>query len=375
MKHISLLTLLLLYLLGTSAQNLYNHPNAANIDNEQNSTAGWSGPADIDSEDDDPKLGNYSIKIESEDEGRHAQYSFEANPGTSYTIGIWAKRGQGSNPVFDEWEGFSGFQKKNITGQGWKEYIFTLTTTSNNPVIKVFASKNGSDDKSVYIDAVSIIANNQGGGNEIPTVPTNLNASNITTQSLLLTWSASSDNIGVAGYIIFMNSNQIGQVTGLNFQVTGLLPSTEYSFYVKAYDADDNISPASNNLIVSTLADDGGGSGGGDLNVYHEGNANLPTVNWQAFNFYSAGNTGIGTTPTEDFRLSVNGKIRAKEVIVESDWSDFVFEPGYYLPTLTEVEKHIHDFGHLKDIPSAKEVYENGVGVGEINKRLLQKIE
>lgn len=286
MKHIFLLLLSVLLAVTLNAQNLHVHPNAASIDNEQNSTAGWSGPADIDSENDNPKHGNYSIKIESEDDGSHAQYNFEADPGTSYTIGIWAKRGQGGNPVFDEWEGFSGFQKKNITGQGWKEYIFTLTATSSHPVIKVFASKNGNDNKSVYIDAVSIIANNQGGGN-----------------------------------------------------------------------------------------DGGGSGGGGDLNVYHEGNANLPTVNWQAFNLYSSGNAGIGTNPSESFRLSVNGKIRAKEVIVESDWSDFVFEPGYFLPTLVEVEKYIHDFGHLKDIPSAKEVHENGVEVGEINKRLLQKIE
>jgi hypothetical protein len=45
------------------------------------------------------------------------------------------------------------------------------------------------------------------------------------------------------------------------------------------------------------------------------------------------------------------------------------------LPTLEEVEQHIKDNGHLKDIPSAKEVEQNGIEVGEMNKLLLQKVE
>ena len=73
--------------------------------------------------------------------------------------------------------------------------------------------------------------------------------------------------------------------------------------------------------------------------------------------------------------MAVNGKIRAKEIKVETNWSDFVFENGYDLPTLEEVEKHIIEKGHLKDIPSAKEVEENGILLGEMNAKLLQKIE
>ncbi len=52
-----------------------------------------------------------------------------------------------------------------------------------------------------------------------------------------------------------------------------------------------------------------------------------------------------------------------------------MFEKDYQLPTLAEVEKHIKDKGHLKDIPSAKDVEENGIELGEMNKRLLQKVE
>ncbi|MGS2741703.1 hypothetical protein [Sinomicrobium sp. M5D2P17] len=90
---------------------------------------------------------------------------------------------------------------------------------------------------------------------------------------------------------------------------------------------------------------------------------------------YFDGNVGIGTTNPGTWKLAVNGKIRAKEIKVETGWSDFVFEEHYALPTLEEVEQHIKEKGHLKDIPSAKEVEANGIFLGEMDAKLLQKIE
>ncbi|MEP1488005.1 MAG: hypothetical protein ABJK28_06230 [Algibacter sp.] len=87
------------------------------------------------------------------------------------------------------------------------------------------------------------------------------------------------------------------------------------------------------------------------------------------------GNVGIGTTNPGTWKLAVNGHIRAKEIKVETGWSDFVFENDYNLPTLKEVENHIKEKGHLKDIPSAKEVKKNGIYLGEMDSKLLQKIE
>ena len=90
-----------------------------------------------------------------------------------------------------------------------------------------------------------------------------------------------------------------------------------------------------------------------------------------------SGNVGIGTTNTFGYKLAVNGAIGSKEVVVEttSAWPDFVFEPHYDLPTLEEVEQHIADQGHLPEIPSEAEVTENGINLGEMNAKLLQKIE
>ncbi|WP_303316698.1 hypothetical protein Q4Q34_07795 [Flavivirga abyssicola] len=90
---------------------------------------------------------------------------------------------------------------------------------------------------------------------------------------------------------------------------------------------------------------------------------------------FSTGNIGIGTTDTIGYKLAVNGTIRAKEIKVETGWADFVFENTYNLPTLKDVEQHIKEKGHLKDIPSAKEVAENGIFLGEMDSKLLQKIE
>ncbi|WP_103864584.1 hypothetical protein [Aquimarina sp. I32.4] len=88
------------------------------------------------------------------------------------------------------------------------------------------------------------------------------------------------------------------------------------------------------------------------------------------------GKVGIGTNNTGSHRLAVEGSIGAREIMVEvSGWSDFVFETDYNLPTLIEVESHIKEKGHLKDIPSAKDVTENGISLGEMDAKLLQKIE
>ncbi|MCL1666890.1 hypothetical protein M2T82_02320 [Elizabethkingia ursingii] len=87
------------------------------------------------------------------------------------------------------------------------------------------------------------------------------------------------------------------------------------------------------------------------------------------------GNIGIGTTNPQN-KLDVNGTLHAKEVKVDMiGWADFVFEKDYQLPTLDEVEQHIHEKGHLPNIPNTKEVTKNGLSLGESQKLLLQKIE
>ncbi|MEQ9404094.1 MAG: hypothetical protein RIM99_10935 [Cyclobacteriaceae bacterium] len=75
-------------------------------------------------------------------------------------------------------------------------------------------------------------------------------------------------------------------------------------------------------------------------------------------------------------QFKVNGTIRSKEVKVEAaPWPDYVFDDNYTLPSLEQIEKFIQSEGHLPDIPTADEVNENGIALGEMNALLLKKIE
>lgn len=86
---------------------------------------------------------------------------------------------------------------------------------------------------------------------------------------------------------------------------------------------------------------------------------------------------GIGTlTPQE--ALSVNGKIRAHEIKIEvgsANWPDYVFDASYSPASLSEIEDFIRLNKHLPEVPSAKEVEENGIDLGNMNMKLLKKIE
>jgi len=87
------------------------------------------------------------------------------------------------------------------------------------------------------------------------------------------------------------------------------------------------------------------------------------------------GNVGIGTT-SPSHKLAVNGTIKTKAVIVETTgWADHVFADDYRLAPLDEVEAHIRAKRHLPGIPSAAEVAQQGISVGEMQARLLEKIE
>ena len=96
-------------------------------------------------------------------------------------------------------------------------------------------------------------------------------------------------------------------------------------------------------------------------------------------NILTDANIGIGTSNFTDgadtYRLSVKGKVRAEEVKVYNTWADYVFNPNYALPSLKEVEAYIIKNGHLQNVPSAKEVTENGLALGEIAKIQQEKIE
>jgi chitodextrinase len=88
-----------------------------------------------------------------------------------------------------------------------------------------------------------------------PTVPTNLAVAARTSTTVSLTWTASTDNVGVTGYRILEGATQVGTSATTSFTVTGLAPSTAHTYTVRAVDAAGNVSAASNAVTVTTNPD------------------------------------------------------------------------------------------------------------------------
>lgn len=87
---------------------------------------------------------------------------------------------------------------------------------------------------------------------QVPSTPTNLAASGTTSSSTNLTWTASTDNVGVTGYNIYNGATLITTSASNNATVSGLAASTNYSFSVRARDAAGNVSASSNAVAVTT---------------------------------------------------------------------------------------------------------------------------
>lgn len=89
------------------------------------------------------------------------------------------------------------------------------------------------------------------------------------------------------------------------------------------------------------------------------------------------GNVGVATNDTKGYRFAVNGNAIFTKIKVKtySTWPDYVFDKDYPLPSLKEVASYIAANNHLPDVPSAAEVAQHGLDVGDNQALLLKKIE
>lgn len=123
----------------------------------------------------------------------------------------------------------------------------------------------------------------------------------------------------------------------------------------------------------STLVLDGGGNSGGGFWLQVTGRSDLSAEYPMLLN-PNGGNVAIGTTSVTH-KLNVNGTVRATEVIVDTGWADHVFADDYALASLEQVEAHIRANRRLPGIPSATDVAQQGISVGEMHAKLLEKVE
>lgn len=129
------------------------------------------------------------------------------------------------------------------------------------------------------------------------------------------------------------------------------------------YAANFGMSPGNGDLYIGNFSGNQSSASFGDISGYQ-----------YCVIVKQNGNVGIGTTdPT--YKLSVNGNIRSKEVVVESNWADYVFDHDYQLPSLAETEQYILENRHLPGIPSATEIQTNGLSLGSAQTKMMQKIE
>ncbi|MBB4808170.1 endonuclease I/chitodextrinase [Chryseobacterium defluvii] len=127
---------------------------------------------------------------------------------------------------------------------------------------------------------------------QAPTTPTNLATNTPTSNSISLSWTASTDNIGVVGYNVYVNGTLYTSVSGTTATVSGLAPLTTYNFYVIAKDAAGNLSSQSNTSPGTTLAGPVGGScGTEDFETIPANASNYTTRTWT--------NAGITWTATD----------------------------------------------------------------------------
>lgn len=185
------------------------------------------------------------------------------------------------------------------------------------------------------------------------------------------------NQLPTTGYVWGRPSEQgyisLGNRYGQDNYLDGELAEVRISLSVISPEFSDtdynNMSNPAAFAFAGTPEDADSGSSGGN-----SGTGNLWILNNQNIH-YSGGNVGIGTT-TPDEALAVNGNIHAKEVRVDlNGWPDYVFTDEHHLLTLKELENHIKSNGHLPNIPSAKEVEKDGIQLGDMNKKLLEKIE
>jgi hypothetical protein len=165
-----------------------------------------------------------------------------------------------------------------------------------------------------------------------PTIPTNLTATFVPPNQIELTWTASTDNVGVEGYNIYRDGKRLGYSTTNSFSDKNLTPNTTYTYQVDAYDADGNLSAPSNTASATTKSDttpptiDGPYVGSCmDIELV-DGKTFASNVEMYSYHSDKSGPEGIDTNTVRVWCIDPNGNSRDLTLTsVTSSGGSFIF--------------------------------------------------
>lgn len=208
-----------------------------------------------------------------------------------------------------------------------------------------------------YIDNPNWVADVWGGTTSTdttpPSTPTNLAVTTATSSSVSLSWTASTDNVAVSVYEIYLNSIFQFTVTGTTATVLGLAPSTTYNFNVVARDYSGNVSQQSNTVAGTTTA----GTGGGTSTVCGTENFESIPANSQDYLDRTWTSNGITWTATE---ARTDQTLNGRAITIENGTlSSSTISGGISSLTVTTQMKFTGN-------PGTFNLYINGEMVGQI---------
>jgi len=180
---------------------------------------------------------------------------------------------------------------------------------------------------------VTEFAGSGGGTNDTqaPSAPAGLTATAVSSSQINLSWNASTDNVGVAGYDIFRFGAQIASSTTTSYSNTGLTAATAYSYTVKARDAAGNVSAASNTASATTQS---GGSTGAALSRSGWTATSSPTsgdvpANLLDGNMSTRWSTGAPMVNGQSITIDMTASKTFNKIVMDSTGSDGDYARGY----------------------------------------------
>lgn len=219
----------------------------ANGDFETGALSGWSCTGGLGSVVSSPVHGGGKALAGAASAGDNAKctQTVAVQPNTSYTLSGWVR----GNYVYLGVTG--GASTWTPAASGYSKLTVAFTTGASQTSAEIYL--NGWYGQGTYY-ADDITLDGPGGGADTtaPTTPGGLTSTGKTSSSVSLSWSASTDNVGVTGYDVYQGGTKVATSTTTGATVGGLAASTSYAFTVRARDLAGNTSAASNAVTVTT---------------------------------------------------------------------------------------------------------------------------